>query len=68
MKIDKNNKNNKKYIIKQYDEKNNDICQLEQVHKGIIFCLCEIDEFTFVTCSIDENCAKLWKKKKLNLI
>jgi hypothetical protein len=68
VKIDKNNKNNKKYIIKQYDEKNNDICQLEQVHKGIIFCLCEIDEFTFVTCSIDENCAKLWKKKKLNLI
>ena len=68
VKIDKNNENNNKYIIKQYDEKNNDICQLEQVHKGVVFCLCEIDEFSFVSCSIQENCAKLWKKKELNLI
>ena len=68
VKIDKNNKNNNKYIIKQNEKKNNDICQLEQVHKGVVFCLCEIDEFSFVSCSIEENCAKLWKKKELNLI
>jgi len=62
VKLDKHNKNNKRYIIKQYDNKNNEICQLEQVHKGIVICLCEIDEFSFVSCSIEENCAKIWKK------
>ena len=62
VKFDKHNKNNKRYIIKQYDDKNNEISQLEQVHKGIVICLCEIDEYSFVSCSIEENCAKIWKK------
>ena len=64
VKVDKHNKNNNRFIIKQYDDKNNEISQLEQVHKGIVICLCEIDEFSFVSCSIEENCAKIWKKNE----
>jgi hypothetical protein len=58
----KNNINTKKYIIKQYDDKKNEICQLEQVHKGAVICLTEIDEKTFMSCSVEESISKIWKK------